>query len=165
MAPLTNSYGTAADVAALSYVWTAAGSFDENTRPTITEVESFINQISSLVNSALAGEGFVIPITQSDAVLSCVSIVAQIVSDMVAAANSTGRFFTEKSLKSGLSNMQQIRKEIAEWAEDQATGLEALGAERSGSLLGDIATRDSDADGNVSDPIFDREQYISKDGV
>ena len=130
MTVLANSYGTAADVAALSQVFTDNGVFSATTRPTIEQVESFINQISSILNVALAGEGFTVPITQADAKLSCVSLVDETVKDMVAAANSTGRFFSENSLKSNLSMLAQIRMDIKDWVSDSATGLEEIGAVR-----------------------------------
>ena len=154
MAILANSYGTADDVAALSQTFTDNGVFSTTTRPTDAQVEGWINQVSSLLNIALAGESFTVPITQSDAILSCVSLVAETVRDMVAAANSTGRFFSERSLKSNLSMLAQIRRDITEWVESNASGLEEIGATRNNSLLGQIATNDTDVA-----PLFEREQY------
>ena len=156
MAVLANSYGTALDIAALSQVFTDNGVFDATTRPTELQVEAFIDQISGILNVALAGESFSVPITQADAKLACVSLVSETVKDMVAAANSTGRFFSEQSMKSNLSMLSQIRIDIKDWVEESAAGLEEIGATRANSLLGQIATNDTDVD-----PIFERGQYGS----
>ncbi len=154
MAVLANSYGTASDVAALSQTFTDNGVFKTTTRPTELQVEAFIDQISGILNVALAGESFAVPITQADAKLACVSLVSETVKDMVAAANSTGRFFSESSMKSNLSMLAQIRRDIKDWVEDSASGLEEIGAPRGNSLLGQIATND-----DAIDPLFERNQY------
>jgi len=152
MAVGANSYGDATDVAALSQVWTNNGVFDGTTRPTITQVESFIDQVSGILNVALSGESFEIPITQDDAVLACKSIVSEIVSDMVAAANSSGRFFTEKALNSGHSMMGQVRMEISDWVAGNSQGLQEIGATRENSFIGTLDVEESDV-------IFQRNQY------
>jgi hypothetical protein len=69
MALDTNTYGTVAGVAA--YVRRLANSsamFDATTRPTLTEVEAFLDQCSDVLNGWLVRSGYVIPVTQPDAV-------------------------------------------------------------------------------------------------
>jgi len=64
-----NAYGTVAGVAA--YVKRLANedaTFDTDTTPTLTEVEEFINQTSDVLNGWLVRAGYVIPVTQADAV-------------------------------------------------------------------------------------------------
>ena len=139
-----NSYGTAADVAALCRVYTNNGAFDTTTVPTLANVEGFIDQTSALVNTALAAQGFTVPIVQADAVLACKSMVVQICSDLAHASNSAGRFFSERALTGGLSIMATIRKDIADWVADNASGFTELGAARRVDSQNTIAVNDSD---------------------
>ena len=139
-----NSYGSVTDVAALCRVYTNAGAFDTTTVPTLANVESFIDQISAIVNTALAAQGFTTPITQADAKRACDSTVNQIASDLAHAANSAGRFFSERALTGGLSVMATIRKDIADWVADSATGFTELGVARRVDSQNTIAVNDSD---------------------
>jgi hypothetical protein len=69
MALDANTYGSVAGVAA--YVRRLANSsstFDANTRPTLTEVEAFLDQCSDVLNGWLARAGYVIPATNATAV-------------------------------------------------------------------------------------------------
>lgn len=64
-----NSYGTVAGVAAyVQHMTNAGGTFDTTTQPTITQVESFIDQASDMLNGWLARSRYAIPVTQADAV-------------------------------------------------------------------------------------------------
>jgi hypothetical protein len=154
MAIAANSYGSAAEVAALCRVYTNAGAFDTTTVPTLANVEGFIDQISAIANTALAAQGFKIPVSQPDAKRAIDSIVNQLSSDMTHAANSAGRFFSERALTGGLSVMASVRKDIYDWVSDNATGLTALGAERSFESQNTVVYSEA----NYAS-IFDREQY------
>lgn len=46
-------------------------SYNEDTTPTLAEVQNFINQVSAILDTALAGEGFTTPVTQATAALVC----------------------------------------------------------------------------------------------
>lgn len=159
-----NSYGAVADVEALTRIYTNSGVFDTSTIPTKTQVESMIDQVSALVNVSLSAQGFRIPITQSDAKRAIDSLVNQLVSDLAHAANSAGRFFTERALTGGLSIWAQVRKDIDDWVGTSATGLASLGAARATESRLTIGFRDGDEDGNALDPLFDRNQYGSDYG-
>lgn len=127
------SYGSVADVAGRTpgpYLNTSK-TFDTTTNPTLTTVETYIDEISASMNVALADARFTIPVTQADAKKAIGSVVNDLAADLTNASNSAGRFFSEKALYAGVSVMAQIRKEIREWVESNAPGLEALGAERS----------------------------------
>jgi len=122
-----NSYGTATDVAALTWAWVAesGGVYNSATVPTLAQVEGWIDQISGVVNTALRRWGFTIPLTDATDVLAVKSIVTGAVADMANYANSSGRFFTERALASGVSPFAQIHKEIYEWVESMKDGLES----------------------------------------
>lgn len=160
MAIGANSYGSVAEVASLVRRFTNNGSFDTSTIPTLAQVEKYIDQVSSLLNMALAGEGFTIPITQADAKTACDSMVMEIASELVKVANSTGRYFTDKALENGVSPMRAVRSEIYSWVVSQISGFAALGVSRGGSgSSSGILTRDSDEDGEAVEPIFQRKNF------
>jgi hypothetical protein len=154
-----NSYGSLSAVAALAPRYTNAGDFDSNTRPTRAQVEEFINRASSTINVALAAAGFAIPITQADAKEAVAGIVIEAVVDLCHAANSAGRFFTEQALERGVSPMRAIRGEMSAWVEEQAEGLELLGATRTRASTAGILYRDTDEDGDGVGPIFQRKGF------
>lgn len=159
MAIGANSYGSVAEVAALTARYLSGGTYTTTTRPTLAQVEKFIDNASATLNVMLANVGFSIPITQTDAKAACNEIVIEVVADLCHAANSTGRFFTDRALERGMNPMKAIREDIAAWVEMQAPGLEALGATRSSSLLNGIAFRDTDESGAETFPIFQRSGF------
>ncbi len=153
------SYGTAAGVAAYVGVFTASGAFTTATKPTLAQVESWIDQVSALLNTALAKRGFTVPMTQADAVLGAKSLVEQLVSDLAQAANSSGRFFSEKNLERGVNNWNIIRNDISAWVEEYASGFEELGVSRGAPQATEIGFRGSDNGGQSTSPIFQRKQF------
>jgi hypothetical protein len=161
MAIGANSYGSTAGVAGLTqrYVDTSTKLFTTGTRPTLATAENWIDSASATLNVALAAQGFSIPVTQADAKLSLDSIVNEVCSDLANASNSSGRFFTDRALTSGISPMRSVRKELMEWVEQNAAGLESLGATRSRSLLDGILVRDTDESGREVEPIFQRGNF------
>ena len=156
MAIGVNSYGALLDVEALCRVYTDDGRFTLSTIPTRTQTESMIDQVSALVNISLSAQGFTVPVSQADAKRGIDSIVNQLVSDLAHAANSSGRFFTERALTGGLSIWAQVRKEIDEWVGMSATGLAALGADRATESQMTVSFRDEGATN-----LFVRDQYGS----
>jgi len=155
-----NSYGSAADVAALTSLYTISGAYTTATIPTLANVEAWIDQVSAIMNSALAAQGFVIPVTQADAVLAIKSFVIEAVTDLSHAANSAGRYYTDTALQRGDSPMSGVRRGILSWVEMFASGLGELGAARSGETsMGDIGFRDTDNRGNATAPIFQRDAF------
>lgn len=154
-----NSYGTVADVAALCQDWTIGGTFTTATSPTLAEVEGFIDQISGIMNVALAREGFSVPVTQADAVLAIKSIVVELAADRVQATHKAGRFYTERAVERGISPLMQIRKDINDWIQDNAAGLEQLTATREATNVNEIGFRNTNEGGKEISPIFQREAF------
>lgn len=160
MAIGANSYGSVAEVAALTRRYAnSSGAYDTTTKPTMAQVEKFLDRMSAALNTLLAKEGFAIPISQDDAKLLCDEIVVECAVELCNIANSTGRFFTDKALSAGKSPLNTLLSEMAAWLEANAAGLEALGADRSRSLLDGIAFRGSDNSGDAVPPLFPREAY------
>lgn len=165
MAINADSYGTVAGVAALARTWTTDDTFlDEDaytqaTNPSLTTVENWINQVSAILNIALAKYGFVVPITTPRGVLAAGSIIEQITADLVAYANSKGRFMTDKYSKSGMSIWRAIREDLDQWVLEYAPGLEQDGAQRQASNIDEIGFRSTDERGKPTAPIFQRDGF------
>jgi hypothetical protein len=146
-------------VAALSRRYTNAGTYDVTTNPTLAQVETWIDQVSGTVNILLAEKGFVIPVTQADAVLALQGVVVEAVSDLCRAANSAGRFFTDRALERGVAPMKIIRQEMADWIGEHAEGFEAIGTARNVAAAGGIGYRDGNDDGGNVSPLFGRDAF------
>lgn len=87
MALGANSYGTVAEVLALTRIYLRGQSaYNSTTRPTLTEVETFIDRTSGVLNLALATAGFTVPVAQADAKLACDDWVVRIAAAYVEAA-------------------------------------------------------------------------------
>lgn len=155
----SNSYGSVAQVQAMTGRYLSSGAYTTGTRPTLAQVETFIDNASATLNVMLAKAGFSIPITDADAAAACGQIVVEVVVDMCHAANSTGRFFTDRALERGESPMRVLRQDMQQWVEDNAAGLELLGATRTYSALSGIAYRDTDESGNDTFPIRQRNEF------
>lgn len=88
-----NSYGSTSGVAVLVPRYANASFvFDGTTRPTLTTVESLIDQVSGLANSILSSALFVTPITQADAKLALDIFTNEEVAAIVEGINGSGRF-------------------------------------------------------------------------
>lgn len=151
-----NSYGSAAGVA--SYVpryANGSATFDTNTRPKLPQVDSFIDQISSLVNTILASNGFAIPITQADAISAITIFIEQEVAAIAEGINGSGRFGPTTKTPSR-SRFQIIMEDISAFILEHADGFENLGAQRDQPTGTEILTRTVDPAGQESYPIFQR---------
>jgi|GEM_PF-1240266 hypothetical protein len=153
----TNAYGAVSDVAALTSRFTNNGIYDASTRPTISQVETWINRVSSTLNILLAEQGFQIPITQADCVLTLALFVSTQVADLCNYANSAGRFFQNQNYTVG--PWQTIQKEAAAFIAEHAAGFEALGAPRATLGLNGLDARTLDDAGDDIEPWFARKQF------
>jgi hypothetical protein len=153
------SYGATAGVAALSRRFTNSGTYDGTTNPTSTTVTTWLAQVSSMLDVALASSGFSVPFTDADITPALDGIVNALVSDLANAANSAGRFFTDNALQYGVAPMSMIRKDILQWVSDNSAGLASMGANRIVSTAGQIGYRDADDNGDPVEPLFPREGF------
>ena len=154
------SYGTANGVAVRcgQYVDDTTGLFTTSTHPTLAQVETFINQISGLMNAALAAAGFTVPIAAAyaDAVQAITGIVEEYSADLVLATGMQGRFYSESFQRSGMNRMAFIAKELTEWVLAYAPG---LGAPQGSSTLYEFGYRDADDAGDAVVPLFQRKAF------
>jgi hypothetical protein len=146
-------YGSPSGVAAYCRFLTNSGVFTSSTNPTLANVETWLKQVSVMLDSAMNIQGFITPLKSTEAVEAASLIVEQIVADMSKGANSTGRFFSEKTLNSGVSMWQMIAEDLAAWVETMAPGLEQMGVERGDTNLNAIGYQDE------AFPIFQRDGF------
>ena len=152
------SYGSISEVEALVGRYTSSGDFTSSTRPTLAQVERFIDRISAIVNVLLAEQGFSVPVTQVDAKLALDEFVVQEAVQLCHAANGAGAFAPGSRELRNQTPFQIITKEAEEFITQHAAGLEALGATRSRHLTYGLACRTVDDAGEDIVPIFSRKQ-------
>ena len=159
MSLAANSYASVADIEARVPQYTSSGTFGTGTRPTATQVESFIDDVSSLVNALLAEAGFAIPVSQADAKRVLDLFVADEASAMVEGVHRAGRFAPGNEELRSQSRFTVVMNDAASFIERHAEGLELLGATRSRSLTEGLAYRSEDAAGDTILPWFGRKQF------
>ena len=159
MAIGSNSYGSVAEVEALVPRWTNDGVFDTVARPTLAQVERFIDRVSSIVNTVLAEQGFSIPVINADAKMVLAQFVTLQVADLCNMVNSAGRFFSEKQVS---NPWKELFSDANDFLAAHADGLALLGATRTREGLNGLATVDQDESGNAIVPFFDRKQFGNK---
>lgn len=161
MTVLSRSYGTAAGVSVRcgQYVDAVLNTFTTSTHPTLAQVETFINQVSGLMNTALSKAGFTVPVTQADAVQAITGIVEEYAADLVLATGMQGRFYSESFQRSGKSRITVMADEINAWAEAAAPGLAELGVPQGDTNVYAIGYREHDDAGEDVIPLFQRKAF------
>lgn len=130
MALRPDSYGSVDEVRALTrHLLDGHANYDDATRPTIGDVETFLNRASGVLNAALASQGFAIPITNTTAKLSCAEwVVTQSARAAELTQRGTGYSETEGSRLAGFS-----QKSAMAWVKEMAPALQGLGLSTSGA--------------------------------
>ncbi len=135
MAIGANSYGSVAGVEALSWRFTNAGSFDGTTKPTLVQVESWIDQVSGVINLTLAGCRYTtLPITIDTIIDTFDLYVNQITADIVEGSHDIGRLgptaLTNARTGSIKAMWGMVAGEVATFIRDQCDAFEYLGLDR-----------------------------------
>lgn len=121
------AYGTVAGVGAMNALWSDSGTFSASTTPTAAQVTDWLDKVSAMVDTALADEGFTVPVTLAAVVKELNLLVEGIVSDLVDASHRTGRFYSENILTRGMSPFITIDKEVHAWVQRKSVGFENQG--------------------------------------
>lgn len=157
-----NSYGSVAEVVALTRVYLGGqSSFTTETRPTLTEVEKFIDRASGVLNLALANQGFTTPVSQADAKLACDQWVVEKAVAMVTA-------YAEQPAEAALW-LGSLHRSAVEFVDSNETGFKTLGVGVTDSssaavaFTGETAQADrADPDNTaIEQPSFSRKQFDS----
>jgi len=131
MAIGVNSYGSVSACEGLVKKYAGSG-FSTTTNPTLLQVEGYIDRVSGIVNVLLAEQGYDIPVVDADGKLALDEFVNQTAAALCEAANSSGRFFSERAAETGTFTM--IAQEAEAFIVQHAQGFEDLGAARSRHL-------------------------------
>ena len=125
------SYGSAAGVGGLSALWSDSGTFTTSTRPTLAQVNTWLDEVSALVDTALKDEGFTVPVTVAGVVKELDLLVKGIVKDLCDYSHGAGRFFSERAIDAGISPFITIDKEVHAWVQRKSVGFENQGVPKS----------------------------------
>ena len=163
MAIRADSYSSIAGIVAVTrHLLDGQTTFNSTTLPTLTEVESFVDEASGHLNTALAGAGFTTPVTNSTAKLALSSWVRWRAREYTELTQQRGGFSGEQS-----GMMSGLYKEANEFVEAGAAGWKQIGAAVSRKSSDGLAftaldthTERSDPDdGDREQPMFRRRQF------
>lgn len=161
MAIGANSYGDTGEIAAMEERYANSSIlFDGNTRPTLTIVETFVDQVSSLINGMLAKYGFTIPVSEDDSKRGLDLFVNMEVASLVEGANGSGKFGPTTKKGGGKGRWAVLYEDVAEYIKTFAAGFEAMGATRTGATtLKGLGYMEKDNEGNDVFPIRTRQEF------
>lgn len=159
MAIGANSYGDTTEVAHMTPMHTDSTTklFTTSTRPTLARVESFVDEVSGIVNLFLAQQGFDIPITQADAVQALSLFVNEEVAGLVEGVNGSGRFGPTSKAPGGRFGI--LYSDVQTFINAVANGFVALGVPRPRGVSDGLAYRGVDNNGDAVFPLFTRTDY------
>ena len=151
MAIRNDSYGSTAEVLAFSrYLLAGQSNFNSTTRPTITEVEKFIDRASGALNVALAKAGLGVPVTNTTAKLLLDEwVVTKTVEHVELTQRGTGFSDGEGSRYIGFRN---LHKAADEFVTTNAMGLKRIGVTIDVQLNQGLAYTGLDAQADRADP-------------
>lgn len=160
MAIGANSYGDTTEVGTfMNRYANDAALFDATTLPTLTQVESMVDQVSAMLNGILRQYGFTTPVTNADAKLALDAFVNEQVSVLVEAVNVRGRYGPGSDQPYEAVDMTTILQKARDYIAGMAVGLERLGATRSSDPMAGISYRNVDEGGDDVSPIFQRDGF------
>lgn len=126
MAISASSYSSVAEIVAMTrHVLSGSQAYSSNTRPTLTEVERFIDRVSGVLNSALAEAGFSVPLTQATAVLACADWVTTKTTQLVELTQPGFGFAEGMGSKKGAGSLYE---DACKFVKSNALGWKRLGA-------------------------------------
>ena len=156
----SGSYGSIAGVAALTpHHQSKAASFDDTTVPTSIQVATYLDQISAILDTMLAGEGFAIPVTDTEAKRVLDIFANQEVASIVEGINGAGRFGPAVGRGTPKGRWSVVFTDASDFIKNWAVGLERLGATRTYDLSSGIGYRDTDEGGDDTFPLFQRDGF------
>lgn len=150
-----NSYGSVAGVAVLCPKWSGTN-FAATTRPVLATVESWIDSVSSMLNSFLAEAGFTIPVAEGDVTRALDMFVNEEVTALVLGVNGSGRFGPTSKAVGKKGRYSLMLDDVKAFVEGNKAGFQRLGAARSQDLTSGVGFRDTDEGGDATSPIFQR---------
>lgn len=166
MAINANSYGTVSEVAALTRLYLAGETeFSSSTRPTLTDVETWIDRCSGLLNLALANCGFSTPVSQADAKFACDMWVVEKVAALVELSQPTAAFGEEPNPRAAY--FQTLGQNATQWVQENELGFKTLGVSVSDASSAALvstgetvqSSRPDATNTGIEQPFFTRRQF------
>lgn len=139
------------------------GAFSTSTKPTLAQVEGYVNQISAMVNAILATAGFSIPVRQADILLALAFFVEEEVASICEGINGSGRFGPTAKPSGGKGRYALLMDDVVAFINGQADGFELMGADRPNLASSMIGFRDTDNAGAATYPLFTRQSFSGGD--
>lgn len=154
------SYGSTSEVANLTprYV-NGSGVFDTTTRPALATVTTWLTQLSGMIDSMMAKNGFATPVTNATVKAALDLFVDQEAAALAEGVNGSGRFGPSTGKGGGRGRFALMLDDIATFIDAYAFGFEQAGATRSLNIGAQIGYRGTDDAGNEVDPIFQRKAF------
>jgi len=168
MAISANSYSSVDAVLAMTRHMLDGGAptFDEATRPTLSEVESFIDEVSADLNDAIASCGFTVPITATGPKLSCDLWVRARASAMVELTQRSAGFDgSEESRYASLWNLlnedpfEWVKQRCQAWADQGVTQTDVVSGSLTYTALSSYANRSDPNNTTREQPMFRRRMF------
>jgi hypothetical protein len=152
MALRADSYGSVAEVVAYTRHLLSNGvSFDnELSRPSLTEVETFIDRASGSLNVALNGVGLTTPVTNSTAKLACADWVVNQAAAYVELTQRGAGYDGTENTRPG--SFLHLNKSAQEFAAVNALGFKRLGVGVSHAKGEGLQFTGMDAEDQRTDP-------------
>ena len=143
-----DSYSSIAGiVASTRHMLDGQTSFNSTTVPTLTEVEGFVDEASAHLNTALAGAGFTVPVTNSTAVQALNSWVRWRSVEYVELTQQRGGFAGDET-----TGMVGLHESAAKFVLNGALGWKYLGAAVTVAASDGLAFTGIDAQSERADP-------------
>jgi len=153
MAIRTDSFSSANEVTAFTrHLLAGQSAYNSTTRPTLTEVEKFIDRASGVLNAAIAREGFApsAVYANSTAKLACDDYVAQEAAKQVEMTQRGVGYSSQEGSRVSAFNMK--RKSAYEFISEQKLGFIRLGIAQNYKVSDGLAFTGLDAQDERSDP-------------
>ena len=119
------AYGTAEEVAAFVPRYAdSAGAFTLATRPTLSRVETWLTQVSGVLDTYLTSKGYAVPITEANFLAALNMFTSEEVAAMVEGANGSGRFGPTAPDQRATSRFAIIRQDVTNFIDSLLVGNE-----------------------------------------
>lgn len=153
-------YGTEAGVAALvPTLLSGAGVFTANTRPTYAQVTSWLGQVSAMLDSVLAQNGFDTPITEATVTPMLDMFINEEVAAIAEGVNGSGRFGPTGKEPHGKGRFAIILSDVEAFVARQGNGFERMGAARTYPSIYGIDSKTYNRTGDEVYALFQREAF------
>lgn len=154
------AYSSVSEVRALvRHLLDGSGTFDALTRPTLDEVEDFIHYASAQLNTALAGAGFTVPISQAIVVYELDAWVTAKAAMYVELTQRGAGYSDEEGTRTAVFN--SLAEMAKEYVKGNMNGWIELGAAYTSAASSGLAFTAMDNHANRLDPtVTNREQPL-----